>query len=78
MPRDYNSDRTYAFIKDRDDPLGFMCAKYRYTAADINLVSTKFIRLREVLRNYTNMVTKRDDSIPLVATTVKQPEKKKN
>jgi hypothetical protein len=66
MPPEYNSDRTHAFIKDEDDPLGFMRAKYRYTKANIETVSQKFATLREALNNYANVVTKRKGVIPLV------------
>lgn len=76
MPPEYNTGRTHAFI-DLNDPLGFMRARYRYVADDIESISKKFEKLREVIRNYLLSCCPRNDgSIPLVEYLLQSDSKR--
>lgn len=56
---DYISSRNHAFPQvNSDDPLSFLTAKYRYSAAEIFEFEIKFNSLREAVRQYLISIKK--------------------
>jgi hypothetical protein len=75
MPPEYNTGRTDAFWTDRDDPLGFMHAQYRYVANDVTVLAAKFNKLEEAIRDYMLGCIAVDGKIPVVEYLLQYEEK---
>ena len=66
MPPEYNTGRTHAFF-DKDDPLGFMRARYSFVADDVKDITGKFEKLQQTIRDYMlNCCLRSDGKVPIV------------